>query len=178
MLLRHPRSKRYTLSITWEMSRECWLHDLRYLCRRHWSWQSPLWKSSTVVESFPDFLLATTNLMTNNSGKLFNIQTFSKRKYQHLFLVLLSFNAFQKKRFFWKESRDKTHSSLVPSGLKLYLQPRWQPSPNRNLPTKNFPPNLLKLNLVFATLQLTQLVTLQRDWNSYKLESTLLQTLF
>ena len=86
---RHPRSKCYTLSITWEMSRECSLQwppvmmalklTISYL---------EMTLSSTV--SFPDFLSITPNLMTNNCEKLSNIQTVSIRKYQHLFRFSLS----------------------------------------------------------------------------------------
>ncbi len=157
--LRHPRSKRYTLSITWEMSRECSLQwppvtmalklTISYLEMTLYS-----------TESFPDFLSITPNLMTNNCEKLSNIQTVSGQKYQHLFqfwFLIPSWSCFGSGLILPK---------LSGSGIEMKAKQKCSSS------------NLFKLNLVLATLQLTQLVALQRDWYSYKLESNLLQTLF
>jgi hypothetical protein len=72
-------------------------------------------------------------------------------------------NQKQKKRFCWKESRDETDSSLASSGLKLFPQPDDDQARTGTFRQEISPPNLLELNLVFATLQLTQLVALQRE---------------
>ena len=110
--------------------------------------------------SFPDFLSIASNLMTNNCEKLFNIQTVSERKYQHLFRFSLSVLSW----FFF--------------GSGLILPKLSESRTETKAKQKCSYSNLFELNLVLATLQLTQLVALQRDWNSYKLESNLLQTLF
>ncbi len=154
----HPRSKRYTLSITWEMSRECSLQWPPVMMALKLT-ISYLEITLYSTESFPDFLSITPNLMTNNCEKLSNIQTVSDRKYQHLFQFWFSVPSWS----FWL-------SLILPK-----LSGSWTDTKAKQKCSSS---NLFKLNLVLATLQLTQLVALQRDWNSYKLESNLLQTLF
>ena len=157
--LRHPWSKRYILSITWEMSRECLLQwpPVMLALKQTISYLE-LTLYSTV--SFPDFLSITPNLMTNNCEKLSNIQTVSIRKYQHLFRFSLS---------------APSWSFLARA---LFCQSYQDHEQKRKQKQKCSSSNLFELNLVLATLQLTQLVALQQDWNSYKLESNLPQTLF
>ncbi len=156
--LRHPRSKHYTLSITWEMSRECLLQWPPVMMALKLT-ISYLEMTLCSTESFPDFLSITPNLMTNNCEKLSNIQTVSERKHQHLFQFWFSVPSWS----FWL-------GLILPklSGSRIGTEAKQKCSSS----------NLLKLNLVLATLQLIQLVALQRDWSSYKSESNLLQTLF
>ncbi len=159
-----PRSKRYTLSIIWEMSKECWLQSLWYWW--HWSWQSSLWKWSFLVQSLfhissslPWTWWRSTSLQLSLSGSCSTSR--SCQSWIPTSISVLIFGSFL--ILFWL-------GFILPklSGSQKETKAKQKCSSS----------NLFKLNLVLATLQLTQLVALQRDWSFYKLESNLLQTLF
>ncbi len=148
MLLQHPRSKCYTLSITWEMSRECWLHWLLTFLAVTLKLIISSLERSTVVESFPDFLSSATNLMMNNfiplslSGSSSTFKSLVDSSTNIYFLSsssLIPSNQKRKNVSAGRNKETKPQSSLVSSGSKLFIRVRRQPSQNRNLPTRNFP---------------------------------------